>query len=130
MVQGNSPVEMLHFKENKMTYNIVNANDVIDTEVRNSQDEKLGKVEAVMLDKISGKVAYVVLSYGGFLGMGDKLFALPWGMFSYDREEGCFKIPLDKEKLKNSPGFDKDHWPDMSSSTWMTSINDYYSTRM
>ncbi len=113
-----------------MPFNIVNANDVVDTEVKNVQDEKLGKVEAVMLDKMTGKVAYVVLSYGGFLGMGDKLFALPWNIFSYDNQEDCFKIPLDKEKLKRSPGFDKDHWPDMSSSSWTTLINEYYGTRV
>ncbi|KTD56471.1 PRC-barrel domain-containing protein [Legionella shakespearei] len=109
-----------------MNTNIVNADDVIGVNVENIQNESLGKVEAIMLDKTSGQVAYVVLSYGGFLGMGDKLFALPWSIFSYDASEDCFKIPLDKEKLKNSPGFDKDHWPDMSNTTWRNSINTYY----
>ena len=109
-----------------MTSNIVNADNVVGVDVRNTQDENLGEVEAVMLDKMSGKVAYVVLSYGGFLGMGDKLFALPWSIFSYDDEDDCFRIALDKEKLKNSPGFDKDHWPDMSNTTWSTNINKYY----
>jgi len=109
-----------------MTSQIVNANNVIGVDVKNQQNENLGEVEAVMLDKETGQVAYVVLSYGGFLGMGDKLFALPWSVFSYDVSEDCFKIPLDKEKLKNSPGFDKDHWPDMSSATWRSSINTYY----
>ena len=56
---------------------IVNADNVIGVDVKNNQDEDLGEVEALMLDKMTGKVAYVVLSYGGFLGMGDKLFALP-----------------------------------------------------
>lgn len=109
-----------------MNTNIVNADDVIGVSVENAQNESLGKVEAIMLDKTSGQVAYVVLSYGGFLGMGDKLFALPWSIFSYDAADDCFKIPLDKEKLKNSPGFDKDHWPDMSNTTWRNSINTYY----
>lgn len=109
-----------------MTSQIVNANNVIGVDVKNQQNENLGEVEAVMLDKETGQVAYVVLSYGGFLGMGDKLFALPWNVFSYDAYDDCFKIPLDKEKLKNSPGFDKDHWPDMSSATWRSSINTYY----
>jgi sporulation protein YlmC with PRC-barrel domain len=109
-----------------MNTNIVNADDVIGVSVENTQNESLGKVEALMLDKTSGQVAYVVLSYGGFLGMGDKLFALPWSIFSYDPSHDCFKIPLDKEKLKNSPGFDKDHWPDMSNTTWRNSIHNYY----
>lgn len=109
-----------------MNYNIVNCEDVIGVDVKNMADTNLGKVEAVMLDKMSGKVAYVVLSYGGFLGLGDKLFALPWSIFSYDVTSNCFVIPLDNEKLKNSPGFDKDHWPDMSNPEWNNSIHTYY----
>lgn len=109
-----------------MTSKIVNSNDVVGVEVRNRQDENLGEVEAIMLDKTSGQVAYVVLSYGGFLGMGDKLFALPWNIFTYDVSNDCFKIALDQDKLKNSPGFDKDNWPDMSSDTWKSSIRSYY----
>lgn len=112
-----------------MPSQIVNAENVIGVNVKNTQDENMGEVEAVMLDKKTGQVAYVVLSYGGFLGMGDKLFALPWGIFSYDAEDDCFKIPLDKEKLQNSPGFDKDRWPDMSSNEWSNSIHKYYGTR-
>jgi len=111
-----------------MTTQIVNTEDVIGVEVRNTQGESLGKVEAIMLDKLQGQVAYVVLSYGGFLGMGDKLFALPWSMFSYDNSNDCFVISIDKKKLQNSPGFDKSHWPDMSNTTWRTTINSYYGT--
>lgn len=109
-----------------MKCQIVNANDVIGVNVQNANNEDLGEIEALMLDKISGKVAYVVLSFGGFLGMGDKLFALPWSIFTYDPAEECFKMPLTKEKLKNSPGFDKDHWPDMSNHTWRNSISEFY----
>ncbi len=111
-----------------MTSKIVNANNVIGVEVKNTRGDDLGEVEALMLDKITGKVCYVVLSYGGFLGMGDKLFALPWEIFSYDPTDDCFTIPLDEEKLRNSPGFDQDHWPDMSSAAWRDSINRYYRT--
>lgn len=113
-----------------MTHQIVNANDVIGVEVKNPQGEDLGKVEALMLDKIEGTVAYVVLSFGGLFGMGDKLFAMPWSIFDYDKEEDCFVINVDKETLQNSPGFDKDHWPDMSNPNWGTSIRDYYATHI
>lgn len=106
--------------------NIVNANDVIGVEVRNLQDEKLGKIEALMLDKLEGQVAYVVLSFGGFLGMGNKFFALPWSVFTYNEDQECFIIAIDKETLKNSPGFDKDHWPDMSNATWRSTIYQHY----
>src|SRR5438132_816430 len=97
-----------------MVNNVVNANDVIGVEVENSHGENLGKIEALMLDKLKGNVVYVVLSFGGFLGMGDKLFAMPWQIFSYNKNSEKFVISIDKKKLENSPGFDKDHWPDMS----------------
>ncbi len=105
---------------------IVNSDDVLDVEVKNTQGDKLGKIAALMIDKLDGQVAYVVLSHGGFLGMGDKLFALPWSMFTYNTTQECFTIPVDKETLKNSPGFDKDHWPDMSNDAWGSSIHQYY----
>lgn len=111
-----------------MITQIVNTDDVIGVEVRNPQGAKLGKVEAIMLDKIQGTVAYVVLSYGGFLGMGDKLFAMPWSIFSYNTMNDCFTINLSEEKLKQSPGFDKDDWPDMSSPAWGSTIHQYYGT--
>ncbi len=105
---------------------IINADDIIGVEVQNTQAENLGKVEAIMLDKMQGRVAYVVLSFGGFLGMGDKLFAMPWAMFSYNSAKDCLEIDVQKEALKNSPGFDKYDWPDMSNATWRTSINKHY----
>lgn len=109
-----------------MTHNIVNCDDVVGVSVENPEGENLGKIEALMLDKLTGTVSYVVLSFGGFLGMGDKLFAMPWYIFNYDPEREKFIISLSKEILKSSPGFDKNHWPDMSSKTWNTAINDHY----
>ncbi|WED43079.1 PRC-barrel domain-containing protein [Legionella cardiaca] len=109
-----------------MSRQIVNAEDVIGVEVRNRQGDNLGTIEALMLDKYEGFVSYVVLSFGGFLGMGDKLFAMPWSIFNYDDKAECFVIGVDKETLKNSPGFDKDHWPDMSNPTWGAAIHKYY----
>jgi hypothetical protein len=113
-------------KDIKMYENLVNADDVIGVDVENPQGEDLGTVEALVLDKMKGNVVYVVLSFGGFLGMGDKWFAMPWHIFSYNPERQKFVISVDKEKLQNSPGFDKDNWPDMTSTQWNTSINTYY----
>lgn len=110
-----------------MSYHtIVNVNDIISLKVKNNQDQDLGKIETIMLHKIDGRVAYVVLSYGGFLGMGNKLFAIPWNVFSYDAAQDCLILSLSEEKLKNSPGFDKDNWPDMSDHSWSNSIHMYY----
>ncbi len=109
-----------------MKNGLVKANDVVGVDVRNPENENLGNVEAIMLDKYQGTVQYVVLSFGGFLGMGDKFFAMPWEIFSYDDDKDCFVINVDKEKLKNSPGFDKDNWPNMIDPSWTKEIHDYY----
>jgi hypothetical protein len=106
--------------------NLVRSCDVKGVDVKNRQNESLGEIEEIMIDKIQGKVAYLVLSFGGFLGMGDKLFAMPWHIFDYDAAEDCFRINVSKEKLENSPGFDKDHWPDSSDAYWTSTVTKHY----
>jgi len=106
---------------------IVKANaEVIGREIRNQNKEDLGRVEELVLDKVSGNVRYVVLSFGGFLGLGDKFFALPWKQLEYSPEDKSFIIGLTKEKLEKAPGFDKNNWPDMADPTYQKSISDYY----
>jgi hypothetical protein len=94
--------------------------------VRNTAGEDLGKVNEIMIDVPTGRVAYAVLSFGGFLGMGDKLFALPWSALTLDEDEKCFILDVDKRTLENAPGFDKDNWPDMAEPSWRAQIYDYY----
>ena len=106
--------------------NVVNSNDVVGMKVKNIQGENLGKIEALILDELSGKMDYVVLSFGGFLGMGDKWFAMPWHVFTYDADQEKLVINIDQEKLKNSPGFDKDHWTDLNDTTYTQSIERFY----
>ena len=79
-----------------------------------------------MIDLPSGRVAYAVLSFGGFLGMGDKLFAVPWNALRVDEDEKCFILDMDKRTLEAAPGFDKDDWPDMADPTWGARIYSYY----
>lgn len=108
---------------------VVKAKDeVIGVKMKNKADETLGEVCEVMLDKNTGNVAYAVLESGSFLGLGGKLFAIPWKAFHYDPEEECFILNVDKEKLKNAPGFDKDHWPNMADRSWGDSVYEYYNT--
>jgi len=97
--------------------------------VVNAQGEDLGEIKDIMIDVPSGRVAYAVLSFGGVLGMGDKLFAIPWHALQLDPENHCFILNVDKERLKNAPGFDKDHWPSMSDQRWATDIHAYYGSR-
>jgi len=94
--------------------------------VKNRAGEDLGTLEHIMLDVPSGRIAYAVLSFGGFLGLGDKLFAIPWSALELDTEDHCFILDTDVERLKEAPGFDKDHWPSMADERWATSIHDYY----
>ena len=94
--------------------------------VVNPMGEDLGKVEEIMIDINSGRVAYVVLSFGGFLGLGEKLFAIPWDAFTIDTNRKVFVLNVEKEVLQNAPGFDKDNWPLTGDTDWLTSIYSYY----
>lgn len=110
----------------KHSENVVKTSEVIGVDVYNLEGEKLGEVEEIMLDKQDGNVRYAVLSFGGFLGMGEKLFALPWKALTYDVSKEGFTLKIDKEKLKNAPGFDKDHWPDVEDRVWREEIFKFY----
>ncbi|CAN5269051.1 hypothetical protein BH10PSE19_BH10PSE19_18850 [soil metagenome] len=114
---------------NQMSRNVVKTAEVIKVDVKNPAKENLGNIEEIMLDKLSGRVAYVVLASGGFLGMGEKYFALPWHSLHFDINENCFILNVDKEKIKNAPGFDKDNWPDMADRQWGQKVFDYYGTK-
>ena len=94
--------------------------------VRNAAGEDLGKIEDFMIDLENGRVAYAVLSFGGFLGMGNKLFAVPWQAMTLDTADHKFVLNVDKELLKKAPGFDKDNWPDMTDRSWGAGIYQYY----
>ncbi len=98
-------------------------------DVVNAHGETLGELEEIMLDVTTGRIAYAVLSTGGFLGLGDKLFAIPWGALTMDPENKCFILDVDKERLQQAPGFDKDHWPSMADQTWATQVHSYYGIR-
>lgn len=97
--------------------------------VVNRPGEDLGKIEDIMLDTGSGRVAYAVLSFGGFLGMGDKLFAIPWEALELDTVNKRFILDTSKDRLENAPGFDKDNWPNMADRTWGDKIHKHYATK-
>ena len=104
----------------------VSASKVIGESVINRQQETLGKVHELVLDVESGRIAYAVLSFGGFMGMGNKLFALPWKALDLSPTEMKLVLNVDKEKLKNAPGFDKENWPDFADPTWGRTIHSFY----
>lgn len=97
--------------------------------VVNTQGETLGEIEEVMLDVRGGRIAYAVMSAGGFLGIGEKYFAVPWSAFTMDTDQKAFILDVDKQRLMNAPGFDKDHWPAMGDQSWAGQVHRYYGVR-
>ena len=105
---------------------VVPASRLTGDRVRNSAGEDLGKIEDVVIDAATGEVAYAVLSFGGFLGIGDKLFAVPWRALTLNTRDHEFIFNVERERLEIAPGFDRNHWPDMADPTWGLLINQFY----
>ena len=111
-----------------MKYNnpVLSASTLEKDSVKNMQGEDLGEIKEIMIDTEGGQVQYYVLSFGGFLGMGDKLFAVPPQAISVDTEQKCVVLNVEKDLLKEAPGFDKDNWPNMADSTFRDKIYGHY----
>ena len=105
---------------------LMGADTLIGNDVYNLDNEDLGEIKEIMLDMKSGKVSYAVLSFGGLLGMGEKLFAVPWEALSLDTEQKRFSLNLGKDRLRDAPGFDKSHWPNMADQGWAREIRSFY----
>jgi len=105
---------------------VYRASEVIDWDVRNSKNEDLGDIEEFVVDARDGSIPYAVLEFGGFLGVGDKFFAVPPRSLRADNEKKEFVFDVDKERLKSAPGFDKKHWPDMASAEFKTAVTSFY----
>lgn len=105
---------------------LLSATTVIGAEVRNMLDEPLGRIQDVMLDISDARIRYAVLSSGGFLGIGDRLFAIPWKALKQDQENTRFMLDVDSKRLRNAPGFNKDEWPDMADDDWNSAVESYY----
>ena len=91
--------------------------------------QKVLAADTLTGDTVVNRVAYAVLSFGGFLGMGDKLFAIPWSALAIDTGEKQFILEVDKKSLESAPGFDKAHWPDMADRVWGAEVNKYYGAK-
>lgn len=117
--QGNAKVTM------KPTFK---ASTLIGMNVKNSLGENVGTVDELVIDPLHGNIRYAALGVGGFLGLGEKLFAVPWESLSMkvDENDHYFFLDVDKEKLKNAPGFSKDKWPDFGNPKFGEEIDRYY----
>ncbi len=115
--------------EKRETLQLIGSDKVEGTAVYNTKDEKLGTIDRVMIDKISGHVAYAVMSFGGFLGIGDRHHPLPWGVLRYDPDKGGYIVNLDRETLERAPTVaSNDARFDWNDRAWNRRVHDYYKT--
>ena len=105
---------------------IIAATKVEGTPVFNMKNEKLGTIEDIMIDKRSGKVAYAVMSFGGFLGMGESHHPLPWPMLRYDPSIGAYFVNLDRKALEGAPYYGAGERIDWADERWGRKVHDYY----
>jgi len=105
---------------------ISRATEIVGKTVVNFEGENVGEIKDLMVNHADGQVTYAILSFGGILGLGDKLFAVPWVSLSHDKTNNRFRMNANKDLLKNAPGFDKSNWPDMSDPTRQAEIYRYY----
>jgi sporulation protein YlmC with PRC-barrel domain len=116
-------------KQAKGAFTIVVKKSILGAKVINPEQEDLGTIEDIVIDVRDNRVVYAILSFGGFLGLGDKHFAIPWEALSFDASHKVAVLSIDKDRLKNAPGFDKDRWPDMNDESWGTQVYRHYGYR-
>jgi len=126
-VVSDGPVKVVSDSWYQFTNHWHKGSDILGKEVRNPQNENLGEIQDLAIDPDTGRVVYGVLSFGGFLGMGDKLFAIPWSSLNtMTGDHKQFVLNIDKAKLKNASGFDKKNWPNMADARWAADVHSFY----
>jgi sporulation protein YlmC with PRC-barrel domain len=107
---------------------LMGANTLVGNSVYNLENDDIGNIKEIMLEMSTGNIRYAVLSFGSFLGMGEKLFAVPWSALTLDTDNKRFVLNVEKDRLQDAPGFDQDHWPNMADETWANDLHRYYRT--
>ncbi|MES2027984.1 MAG: PRC-barrel domain-containing protein [Pseudomonadota bacterium] len=110
--------------------NLIGSDKVEGTAVFGADDQKIGSIERVMIDKKSGRVSYAVLSFGGFLGIGDEHYPLPWQSLKYDAELGGYRIGVTQKQLENAPKYGNDNSWNWADTSRARAVNDYYGVPM
>lgn len=108
---------------------LMTASTLTGDKVVNRDGETLGSIDEIMLDVSLGRIAYAVMAAGGFMGLGEKLFAIPWSALTLDTERKRFVLDASKDTFRNAPGFDKDHWPEDADPTWHQSVHRHFGSR-
>jgi sporulation protein YlmC with PRC-barrel domain len=101
------------------------ASQLIGMDVDDQRGNKIGEIKDIVLDPRQGQIAYAVVGFGSVMGVGSKYFAIPWKKLQPGTDEH-YVLQVEKETLKRTPGFDKDHWPDMASTQWNSENDRFY----
>ena len=111
------------------THEMIASDKVEGTNVYRSNGEKVGHVERIMLDKRSGKAAYAIMNFGGFLGMGEESYPLPWSVLTYNTDLGGYEVNVTDEQLKGAPKYrsDENYW-DKADANRDSAIYGYWGT--
>jgi sporulation protein YlmC with PRC-barrel domain len=104
---------------------VISSDHVEGTKVFDTAGDKLGSIDDLMIDKVSGQVRYAVMEFGGFLGMGTDRYPLPWNMLKYDTSKEGYVVPLDKDRLKEAPRYPSEERP-IYDDAYSRRVNDYY----
>ena len=108
-----------------MASDVISSERVEGTNVYNAAGDKLGSIDDLMIDKLSGQVRYAVMEFGGFLGMGTDRYPIPWNMLKYDVSQDGYVVPLDKTQLEGAPRYSNDAIPDYDE-TYRANVDKYY----
>lgn len=109
-----------------MKSRILSSSTITGQNVYNMKDENIGDIKDLMIDPNNSEVVYAVISFGGFMGIGDKLFAMPLKAFQFSDNDDTIRLDISKEKLENAPSFDKDNWPMTADYEFVDSVYGHY----
>jgi hypothetical protein len=108
------------------TNRLISSDKTVGTAVYNRRGEHLGSVYNLMIDKYSGQVAYAVMSFGGFLGIGESYHPLPWRTLTYDIRKGGYVVDIDRTRLETAPSYTSSTVPNWSDRAYGHRVDDYY----
>ena len=112
-----------------MKSNILSSSSITGHNVYNLKDENIGDIKDLMIDPNTAEVVYAVLSFGGFMGIGNKLFAIPLKALQFTDNNDTIRLDVSKEKLENAPSFDEDNWPTTADNDFIDSVNNHYGVK-
>jgi len=99
------------------------ASSIVGDKIFNNTEEKLGEIKDLMMNVHDGRIEYVIIEFGGFLGIGEKYFAVPYKVLTLDTDRHAYILNQKRDVLENAPGFDKDHWPETNSHEFDKVVN-------